>query len=98
MYKNIFMKRHQSESKKQNTSLDPSEKSAESNNPMNPMEKRQTPNEGEFRDVQNLTGDRDAYDDDFEVTQEDEMTEREAQTEKANRPTKNKNNNAGEKY
>lgn len=84
------MKRHQSETTRQNISQEPSEKSSESNNPMNPMEKRQTPNEGEFRKVQKLTGDRDAYDDDFEVAQEDEMTEREAKTEKANRPTKKK--------
>jgi hypothetical protein len=92
------MKQNQSDSTKQNISQDPSAKDAESNNPMNPMEKRQTPNEGEFRNVQNLTGDRDAYDDDFEVAQEDEMTEREAATEKANRPTKNTDNRPGEKY
>jgi hypothetical protein len=92
------MKKHQSDTTNRNITQDPSEKSTESNNPMNPMEKRQTPNEGEFRNVQKLTGDRDAYDDDFEVTQEDEITEREAQTEKASRPTKNKNNNSGEKY
>ena len=82
------MKRHQSEKTRRNVSQDPSEKSNESNNPMDPMEKRQTPNEGEFRKVQKLTGDRDAYDDDFEVAQEDEVIEREAKTEKANRPTK----------
>lgn len=92
------MKKHQSDTTKQNTSQDPSENSTGSNKPMNPMEKRQTPNEGEFRNVQNATGDRDAYGDDFEVEQENEMTEREAQTEKANRPGRNKNNNAGEQY
>jgi hypothetical protein len=92
------MKRNQSDSTKQNLSQDPSVKDNESNNPMNPMEKRQTPNEGEFRKVQKLTGDRDAYDDDFEVTQENEIAEREAATEKANRPTKKTNNRPGEKY
>ncbi|MCU7550287.1 hypothetical protein OCK74_14285 [Chitinophagaceae bacterium LB-8] len=92
------MKRHQSEPEKENTSQDPSEKSAESNSPANPMEKRKTPKEGEFRNVQKSKEDRDAYDDDFEVEQEDELTERDAQTEKADRSTKNRLNNAGEKY
>jgi hypothetical protein len=92
------MKRNQSDSTKQDLSQDPSTKDNESNNPMNPMEKRQTPNEGEFRKVQKSTYDRDAYDDDFEVTQENEITEREAATEKANRSTKKTNNRPGEKY
>lgn len=92
------MKQHQSDSVSKHISQDPSEKSNDSNAPMNPMEKRQTPNEGEIRKVQQQTYDREAYGDEFEVQQENEMTEREADTEKANRPDRKPNKNSGDKY
>lgn len=49
------------------------EKMDNTNNPMSPMEKRQTPNEGEIHKVQRNTFDKEAYDEDFEVRQENEI-------------------------
>lgn len=92
------MKQHQSESTRKNTSLDPSEKRNDSNTPMNPMEKRQTANEGEIRKVQHQTYDREAYGDEFEVQQENEISEKEAATEKTNRSDNKFNKNSGDKY
>lgn len=53
-------------------------------NELNPMEKRQSPNEGEIRKVQRGAG-KDAYNEDYEVGQENERDRKEAQREKAHR-------------
>ena len=71
------MKRHQSDTTRQNAAQDPSKKNDDANTPMNPMEKRQTPNEGEIRKVQKQTYEREAYGDEFEVQQENEISEEE---------------------
>ena len=64
----------------------PSEANSTANNPKDPREKSDTAKEGDIRKVDRDFDRKKDFGDDYEVQQEDKITEDEAKTEKGNRP------------